>query len=89
MSDRVTWASCPQCGAWAAVGWLDRTVVEVDCTQQCELTEGQIAEIAGWPGPVPPSPERGTQEMDYQPRARHSARCGRSAPIVVSFPCPG
>jgi hypothetical protein len=25
----------------------------------------------------------------YQPRSRHSARCGRSAPSVVSFPCPG
>jgi hypothetical protein len=45
MSDRVTWASCPQCGAWAAVGWRGGTVVEVDCRQQCELTEGQIAEV--------------------------------------------
>ena len=25
----------------------------------------------------------------HQPRARHSARCGRSAPSVVSLPCPG
>ena len=25
----------------------------------------------------------------YQPRSRHSARCGRSAPIVESSPCPG
>ena len=25
----------------------------------------------------------------YQPRARHSARCGRSAPRVESLPCPG
>jgi ribosomal protein S18 acetylase RimI-like enzyme len=25
----------------------------------------------------------------YQPRARHSPRCGRSAPSVVSAPCPG
>ncbi len=25
----------------------------------------------------------------YQPRSRHSARCGRSVPSVVSFPCPG
>ncbi len=25
----------------------------------------------------------------YQPRARHCARCGRSAPSVVSLPCPG
>jgi hypothetical protein len=56
MSDRVTWASCPQCGAWAAVGWLDRTVVEVDCTQQCELTEGQIAEVGCLAGTGPPEP---------------------------------
>jgi hypothetical protein len=57
MSDRVTWASCPQCGAWAAVGWLDRTVVEVDCTQQCELTEGQIAEIGRLAGGLAGPPE--------------------------------
>ena len=25
----------------------------------------------------------------YQPRARHSSRCGRSSPSVVSAPCPG
>ena len=25
----------------------------------------------------------------HQPRARHSPRCGRSAPSVVSLPCPG
>ena len=25
----------------------------------------------------------------YQPRSFHSARCGRSAPSVVSSPCPG
>ena len=25
----------------------------------------------------------------YQPRSRHSARCGRSVPSVVSVPCPG
>lgn len=28
-------------------------------------------------------------ERAYQPRARHSARCGRSTPSVVSAPCPG
>ena len=26
---------------------------------------------------------------NHQPRARHSSRCGRSAPSVVSAPCPG
>jgi hypothetical protein len=25
----------------------------------------------------------------HQPRSRHSSRCGRSAPRVVSSPCPG
>ena len=28
-------------------------------------------------------------EWSYQPRCFHSARCGRSAPSVVSSPCPG
>lgn len=27
--------------------------------------------------------------IDYQPRSRHSSRCGRSAPMVASLPCPG
>ncbi len=29
------------------------------------------------------------QKSNHQPRSRHSARCGRSAPSVVSSPCPG
>ena len=37
------------------------------------------------PGRLPGRPER----RRYQPRSRHSARCGRSAPIVVSLPWPG
>lgn len=27
--------------------------------------------------------------LTYQPRARHSSRCGRSIPSVVDLPCPG
>jgi hypothetical protein len=45
MSERVTWESCPSCGARAAVGWIDRTVTEADCTKECELTEEQMARI--------------------------------------------
>ena len=34
--------------------------------------------------------ERVTAELaGYQPRSRHSGRCGRSAPSVESPPCPG
>jgi hypothetical protein len=29
------------------------------------------------------------RRLTYQPRSRHSSRCGRSAPSVVSPPCPG
>jgi hypothetical protein len=29
------------------------------------------------------------EAFGYQPRPRHSARCGRSAPSVVSLPWPG
>jgi drug/metabolite transporter (DMT)-like permease len=29
------------------------------------------------------------QRWPYQPRSRHSGRCGRSVPSVVSLPCPG
>jgi hypothetical protein len=43
--------------------------------------------------PVSRAPPRsvtaGTQGACYQPRARHSPRCGRSVPRVVSAPWPG
>ena len=45
MSERVTWESCPRCGARAAVGWVDETVAEVDCTMECELSEEHVDEI--------------------------------------------
>jgi hypothetical protein len=43
------------------------------------------------PGPLPGRPftSRAFQPGVYQPRSRHSSRCGRSAPSVVSLPCPG
>jgi hypothetical protein len=34
------------------------------------------------------SPAR-IERLAHQPRSRHSDRCGRSAPSVVSLPCPG
>ena len=41
-------------------------------------------------GPCPSRASRpGGCSLGYQPRARHSCRCGRSAPRVVSAPCPG
>src|SRR3954471_10289445 len=55
----------------------------------------------GWPlqaartAPRPISPpaartlRRSRSATGYQPRSRHSARCGRSAPMVVSLPWPG
>jgi len=30
-----------------------------------------------------------TAVSPHHPRSRHSSRCGRSAPSVVSSPCPG
>ena len=38
-------------------------------------------------GDAPPGSAPG--RWRYQPRSRHSARCGRSAPSVVSLPWPG
>jgi hypothetical protein len=38
MSERVTWEVCPTCGRTAAVGWLNGSVVEVDCTSGCRLS---------------------------------------------------
>ncbi len=43
--------------------------------------------------PMPSRPARPKRrdpaEGAHQPRARHSPRCGRSVPSVVSLPCPG
>ena len=37
-SERVTWDVCPSCGRFAAVGWRDGVLVEVDCPGGCRLT---------------------------------------------------
>lgn len=38
-SDVVTWEACPDCAAPAALGWVGRTVVEIDCVSGCELPD--------------------------------------------------
>ena len=45
----------------------------------------------GGPWPSRPRHDRDSGRSDgaHQPRARHSARCGRSVPIVVASPWPG
>lgn|GEM_PF-3777092 len=52
----------------------------------------------GWRSPSHPGnepleqgagPSRGPVRRGHQPRSRHSRRCGRSSPSVVSFPWPG
>jgi hypothetical protein len=53
LSEQVTWERCPNCGAWAAVGWTDQTVTEVDCTRDCELTQEQMARVRLLANPPP------------------------------------
>ncbi len=42
MSERVTWDICPQCGRYAAVGWLDGIPVRFDCPRGCQLSAGEL-----------------------------------------------
>lgn len=39
MSERITWTTCPHCGELAAVGWLQETAVEFDCTRSCSPSD--------------------------------------------------
>jgi hypothetical protein len=43
MTERITWDTCPQCGRYAAVGWLDGIPVGFDCPRGCQLTADQFA----------------------------------------------
>ena len=43
MTERITWDTCPQCGRYAAVGWLDGIPVAFDCPRGCQLTADEFA----------------------------------------------
>ncbi len=43
MTERITWDTCPECGRYAAVGWLDGIPVGFDCPRGCQLTAGEFA----------------------------------------------
>ena len=45
-SDRVTWEVCPACGRSAAVGWIDDSLAEFDCTAGCTPQLSQIRELS-------------------------------------------
>jgi hypothetical protein len=45
-SERVTWEDCPVCGRPAAVGWVDRHLVEFDCPGGCRVSEVQSKVLA-------------------------------------------
>lgn len=49
MSERITWETCPVCGARAAVGWIRdgeaEHPVESDCPSGCRLTASQLAQV--------------------------------------------
>jgi hypothetical protein len=62
-SERVTSETCPQCGRYAAVGWLDETPVEVDCASGCPLTGDEFA-------------RRGRQASASPPPARWTTAAG-------------
>jgi hypothetical protein len=43
MTERITWDTCPECGRYAAVGWLDGIPVGFDCPRGCQLTAAEFA----------------------------------------------
>jgi hypothetical protein len=47
VSERVTWAVCPDCGRPAAVGWLDDVPVEFDCPGGCLPSLEEVRALAG------------------------------------------
>ena len=58
MSDRISWHTCPVCGARAAVGWVGSAPVEMDCYNHCDLTASNVGLRFGVPSserPVPPT----------------------------------
>jgi 3-ketosteroid 9alpha-monooxygenase subunit B len=71
---------------------------EVKMLHNDVLDDEDLEEGIPWAASQSPSPTRCRSpttdppvvlDLRYQPRSRHSARCGRSAPIVESSPCPG
>lgn len=46
-SERVTWESCPSCGRYAAVGWRDGMLVEIDCPGGCQVTVENLGRRVG------------------------------------------
>jgi hypothetical protein len=42
MSDHISWETCPHCHWRAAVGWLDGSAVEFDCSAGCRLAAPQL-----------------------------------------------
>jgi hypothetical protein len=40
-SEKVTWEVCPTCGRTAAVGWMNGSVVEMDCVSGCTLSNAE------------------------------------------------
>jgi hypothetical protein len=67
------------------------TVVVITSRQ---VKNGEWSQHTDVPRSTLPALHRGSSSCvvsweDHQPRSRHSPRCGRSFPSVVSLPCPG
>lgn len=47
MSERISWVTCPECGASAAVGWDGDRPVEFDCMAGCRLSPSHLQQHFG------------------------------------------
>lgn len=45
MSELISWETCPQCGARAAVGWIRQDPVEFDCQAGCSLPQPALGRL--------------------------------------------
>ena len=45
-SDGISWEVCPVCGRTAAVGWVNNSPAEFDCTAGCLPSTTQMRRLA-------------------------------------------
>src|SRR5687768_10012807 len=88
MTERITWDTCPECGRYAAVGWLDGIPVGFDCPRGCQLTAGEFARrepMIGGPCLLPPAwrPAPGSHRL---PPTRIAFSQTSGEPVSMALP---
>ena len=45
LAERITWERCPRCGDAAAVGWVGKRPIELDCTTGCPVPQDRVGDL--------------------------------------------